>query len=359
MRYLIAILIMCLTSTVVGEDIFKPTGRYAEKSVISSVAAPHLPDYVVMVKVRNCGPCERMELNEVPILRQHGVQVLVLDSDNLPPGMVWRHAAGPSIAIIDGKTRKSRKDWLGYTAASVILKEMVVKETVLVTPDNGKSVVILEKTNRPDRFGFSTKSSVQPVAGRYVGYGGMTYDMETWSRMCSMRNCGMCNFLDGKKAEYERNKTLSYQSVEIEVPSPQSSSPDDVVNEAIPIMNLTPSDVVGELGSGDGMPAIKMVQASGCRVIGVEIDPEKVTESRRNVEAAGLSDRITIIQGDVRDFNPTAYGVTAIYAYLYPELLNEIKPILSAGRICVCPGHKADGLGMTLVGQCWVRKNNS
>lgn len=99
-----------------------------------------------------------------------------------------------------------------------------------------------------------------------------------------------------------------------------------------------------------------MVQASGCRVVGVEIDPAKVAESRARIAEAGLSDRITIIHGDVRDFDPVKHGITVIYAYLYPELLNEIKPILASAKIAICPGHKAEGIGMQLIGQCWVRK---
>ncbi len=148
--------------------------------------------------------------------------------------------------------------------------------------------------------------------------------------------------------------------MEAEPPSPQSSSPADVIEEAISIANLNASDVVSELGSGDGKTAIKMVQTSGCQVIGVEIDPVLVAESRANIKAAGLSDKITIIEGDVRNFDPENHGVkgvpptTVVYAYLYPELLNEIKPALLSGRIAICPGHKADGIDMKLVGQCWV-----
>jgi tRNA1(Val) A37 N6-methylase TrmN6 len=128
-----------------------------------------------------------------------------------------------------------------------------------------------------------------------------------------------------------------------------------VIDEALVIMQLKPTDVVAELGSGDGYPAIRMARETGCRVVGVEIDPAKVAESRVRVAAAGLADKITIIEGDVLDFDPKAYGATAVYAYLDPLLLNQIVPALSVGRIAVCPGHKPDGLATRLVGQCYVR----
>lgn len=164
----------------------------------------------------------------------------------------------------------------------------------------------------------------------------------------------MCNFLDNAAAAYRRSQTY------VEPPqNPQSSTPDDVITEAIAIANLTPDDVVAELGSGAGIPAIRMVQASGCRVVGVEIDPEQVAASRRNIEAAGLSDRITIIQGDVTTFDPAAYGATVVYAYLETDLLEQIKPQLSVGRMTICPGHFVDGLGFERIGQCWVRRSEA
>lgn len=186
------------------------------------------------------------------------------------------------------------------------------------------------------------------VSGRYVVYGGATYDMETWTRMCSLRNCGMCQYLDSMRAQYLANKAA--------MNSPQSSSSPDVVDEAIEIMQLTSSDVVAELGCGDGKAAIQMVKRSGCRVEGYEIDPQKVAEARRNVADAGLSHRITIHETDVVGLK-LPDSTTAVYAFLYPELLAKIRPQLMAGRVAVCPGHKAEGIDMQLVGQCWVRKN--
>ena len=135
---------------------------------------------------------------------------------------------------------------------------------------------------------------------------------------------------------------------------PQASSPPDVVDEAIEIMRLTSADVVAELGCGDGGVAIRLARESGCRVEGYEIDPAKVAEARQNVANAGLSDRITIHESDVIGLQ-LPLSVTAVYAYLYPELLEQIKPQLMTGRIAVCPGHQAEGIGMRLVGQCWVR----
>ena len=121
-------------------------------------------------------------------------------------------------------------------------------------------------------------------------------------------------------------------------------------------MDLKPESVFCDLGCGDGSVMIKAAQRSGCRCIGVEIDPIKVNEARRMILAHGLSHRIAVLEGDVRGFKTAHHQVTHVYAYLYPELLEEIKEELKTVPVVVCPGHECPGIGMELVGQCWVRR---
>lgn len=370
MRYLIAILIICSISTAVGEDIFKPTGRYAEKSV--EIKSTDLNFKLQIWKAVWCTACPKGLEEAQAAASELGITLEEIDYDSYQEfAKVAEVRSLPTVCIISEKgihdrikegnrndiTQSVRKLMRAWKGKAHLVPDAHPRQ-IAVTPDNGKSVVILETTDNPTRFGFSSKSQstfIRDPAKRYAVWNGVQYDLEEWQRQCSMRNCQMCIYLDNAQAIY----FSSAIPVQAEAPSPQSSSPVDVVDEAIAIANLSPSDVVGELGSGNGLTAIRMVKASGCRVVGVEIDPAKVAESRANIDAAGLSDRITIIEGDVRQFDPIKYGITVIYAYLYDDLLNEIKSILSAGRIAICPGHKPEGLGMELVGQCWVRKNNS
>lgn len=138
---------------------------------------------------------------------------------------------------------------------------------------------------------------------------------------------------------------------------PQAPTPDDAVEEALGIMNLNSESVPCDLGCGDARVLIKAVQRSGCRGIGVEIDIEKVEQARRLIADQGLSHRIQIIHGDVRDFDPARHSVTHAYCYLYPELLQEIAPILRKIPVVVSAGHQIPGLeGQVLVGQCWVHR---
>ena len=215
--------------------------------------------------------------------------------------------------------------------------------------------------NPPFEYTASSFGSFQPPAsaqtrvteqGRYYSYGGRRYDLEGYGG-CSMRNCGMCAEIRAAQQRYRQSKVL------INKVGPQASSPDDVVVEALSLMNLKPESVFCDLGCGDGSVMIKATQRSGCRCVGVEIDPVKVGEARRKIAGLGLSHRITVLEGDVRGFKTAHHQVTHVYAYLYPELLEEIKEELKSIPVVVCPGHECPGIGMKLVGQCWVRRNDS
>ena len=191
------------------------------------------------------------------------------------------------------------------------------------------------------------KPEAEPVS-RYYVYHGRTYDLETYGG-CSMRSCGMCAEIRAAQKRW-RDSQVIINSV-----GPQSSSPKDVIAEALSIMKLNSESVFCDLGCGDGSVMIEAARKTGCRCIGVEIDPIKVNAARRMIKDHGLSSKIQVIQGDVRDFDPSRHQVTHVYAYLYEDLLKEISAKLASVPISVCPGHECPGIGMRLIGQCWVR----
>ncbi len=63
--------------------------------------------------------------------------------------------------------------------------------------------------------------------------------------------------------------------------------------------NFQSGETVLELASSFGDSAIALVQRYNLRVIGIEKDSDSVARARANIAAAGLSDRIQIIEGDV------------------------------------------------------------
>ena len=65
-------------------------------------------------------------------------------------------------------------------------------------------------------------------------------------------------------------------------------------------LQLGPDDHVLEIGCGWGGFAIRAAQATGCRVTGLTISAQQATLARERIGAAGLSDRITILEQDYR-----------------------------------------------------------
>jgi ribosomal protein L11 methylase PrmA len=89
-----------------------------------------------------------------------------------------------------------------------------------------------------------------------------------------------------------------------------------------------PGDVVYDLGSGDGRLVIAAAKAGAREAIGIDIDPERVAEARDNVLAAGVEDRVKIIEGDL--FQMDLSGASVITLYLLPELNLRLRPKLLA-----------------------------
>jgi len=63
--------------------------------------------------------------------------------------------------------------------------------------------------------------------------------------------------------------------------------------------NFQPGETVLELAASFGESAIAIAKRFNVRVVGVEKNPNSVAKARENIKAAGLSDRVTIIEGDI------------------------------------------------------------
>jgi ribosomal protein L11 methylase PrmA len=98
------------------------------------------------------------------------------------------------------------------------------------------------------------------------------------------------------------------------------------------LAGVTENDVVYDLGSGDGRLPILAAQLHGARGVGVEIDPKLVAVSRLNAKEAGVSDRVTFIEGDLfaADISPATvvvlYLSSSVLRQLEPKLKTELKP---------------------------------
>ena len=104
-------------------------------------------------------------------------------------------------------------------------------------------------------------------------------------------------------------------------------SPDPLVDAMLEIAEVTPQDVVIDLGSGDGRTVIAAARL-GARAIGIEYDPELVELSRKRAAAAGVAGLSTFVAADL--FEADLSEATVVTLFLLPELNRKLRPRLLA-----------------------------
>jgi protein-L-isoaspartate O-methyltransferase len=109
------------------------------------------------------------------------------------------------------------------------------------------------------------------------------------------------------------------------VSAPFITTPDEVVQRMLEFAQTRPSDVVVDLGSGDGRIVIAAAQKFGARGMGIEIDAGLVQKSRENAKRAGVADRVSFVQDDVLAADIS--GASVVTVYLLPGLINRLQPI--------------------------------
>ena len=108
-------------------------------------------------------------------------------------------------------------------------------------------------------------------------------------------------------------------------------TPDEVVQRMLQMADVTPADIVYDLGAGDGKIAIAAARL-GARAIGIEYNPDMARLAQCLVEAEKLTDRARIVRGDVfeSDFREatvvTMYLLPELNLRLIPKLLKDLKP---------------------------------
>lgn len=108
---------------------------------------------------------------------------------------------------------------------------------------------------------------------------------------------------------------------------PYVPTPHEVVRAMLQAAQVGASDVVYDLGSGDGRIVIAAVRDFGARRgVGVDIDPHRVRDGLRNAAAADVTDRTAFFEGDVLKYDFS--GATVVTMYLLPDLMFRLRPRL-------------------------------
>ena len=98
----------------------------------------------------------------------------------------------------------------------------------------------------------------------------------------------------------------------------------EFINGFFELAPLSSSDVVYDLGSGDGRLLFAALEQGAGRCVGIDIDSKKVDEARELAREKGLDDKVTFIEGDFLDYDLSE--ATVILCYLFPEALRALRP---------------------------------
>ncbi len=103
-------------------------------------------------------------------------------------------------------------------------------------------------------------------------------------------------------------------------------TPNDLVVKMLETAKVNPSDVVYDLGAGDGKIPIQAARQFGARAVGVEFNPDMANLARQNAQRANVSDKVTIVTGDI--FEEDFSNATVVTLYLLTTLNMRLKPTI-------------------------------
>lgn len=109
-------------------------------------------------------------------------------------------------------------------------------------------------------------------------------------------------------------------------------TPYTTVRAMLKLAQVSSTDLVYDLGSGDGRIVIMAAQEFGARGVGIDIDPVLVKEARANARTAGVEAKVKFVEGDMYKADLRPATVVTLFLHpdpnlkLRPKILAELKP---------------------------------
>lgn len=123
---------------------------------------------------------------------------------------------------------------------------------------------------------------------------------------------------------------FSLQEKPLDVPYVPSKP--EVVAEMLRMSKVAKDDLLYDLGCGDGRIVITAASLYGTHGVGIDIDPERIKESKENAAKANVSHLVKFFEQDIfeADFREATvvslYLLTSVNLRLRPKLLTQLRP---------------------------------
>lgn len=136
---------------------------------------------------------------------------------------------------------------------------------------------------------------------------------------------------------YDENNLLnlyegSHDRADVPDLAPFVTTPMVVVEKMLRMAEVGKSDVVYDLGCGDGRIVIAAAEKFGARGVGIDLDPQRIAESKAGARRAGVEHLVRFLNADIAEVDlseataVTLYLLTESNALLRPQLERQLKP---------------------------------
>jgi SAM-dependent methyltransferase len=136
----------------------------------------------------------------------------------------------------------------------------------------------------------------------------------------------LCSLLSVSAASAQTAKPARQPDV------PYVPTTEKAVVEMLKLAGVKKTDVVYDLGCGDGRIVVAAAKTYGARAVGVDINPERIKEAKANAAKAGVEHLVRFEENDLFDANIREATVVTLFLLpninlkLRPRLLQELRP---------------------------------
>jgi SAM-dependent methyltransferase len=113
---------------------------------------------------------------------------------------------------------------------------------------------------------------------------------------------------------------------------PYVPTTEEAVKAMLKLADVKKTDIVYDLGCGDGRIVIAAAKEFGAHGVGIDINPVRIGEAKANAKKAGVEDLVRfeendLFQADIHEASVvTIFLLSEINLKLRPKLLRELKP---------------------------------
>jgi SAM-dependent methyltransferase len=113
---------------------------------------------------------------------------------------------------------------------------------------------------------------------------------------------------------------------------PYVPTTEEAVKAMLKLADVKKSDIVYDLGCGDGRIVIAAAKEYGAHGVGIDINPERIQEAKENAKKAGVENLVRFEENDLFDADihqatvVTLFLLNSVNLKLRPKLLRDLKP---------------------------------